>query len=330
MATKERIMHFINNPGDYQDWVYGADPDVYTAVPIYQAFTKYFGREPTPEEYGIYQPMVVSMGHTGAMGAVAQAAKDFKESPEEKAKLRDKEINEKQKEFNVGVGDLIKNTLGRDATPAEIEHFSKLKASGQADDYSLTQALQTLPEYVEKQDLGAREKLRGELSAGDERFFNKQVLPGIQSRFAQAGRSMDSSSFASALANKAGDISAERENTLAGMGHDDYTNRRQLSIDNYLRNLSRQYQNEDYTKARGDQYSDSMLERRYELSDYGLQKTAYDEYIRNNGKRKSSGLMAAGTGAASGAAAGTTVLPGWGTAIGAVAGAGLGYFGSQQ
>jgi hypothetical protein len=247
-------------------------------------------------------------------------------------KEQEKAVGEKAKASYSQVGALIKNTLGRDATQAEIDHFSKLMASGAADEYTLGEALKQLPEYMERQDTTARENLRGELTGADQRFFQQQVLPSIQSRFAQQGRSVDSSGFASALAKVAGDVSADREKYLAGVGREDYVNRRQQTINNYLTGLQRTYQQQDYSQARADQLSDVYRGRAYQVQDYDAEKRAYDEYIRNYGTRKSGGglLMGAVQGGISGAGTGAMVGGPWGALIGGVAGAGLGAYGGSK
>ncbi len=214
-----------------------------------------------------------------------------------------KNLGEKAKAEYGTVGELFKSVLGRDATSSELDHFAKLKADGTADDYTLGEALKTLPEYLEKQDSSARENLRGELSNSDQRFFNDSVLPSIQSRFAQQGRTVDGSGFAAALGNAAKDISNERETYLAGLGREDYVNRRQQAIGTYLNNLDRTYAQQDYAKQRNDGLTDTYRNRAYELQNYDIQKRAYDDYLRNSGNRKKSGLLG-GIGSLAGAGAG--------------------------
>ena len=194
------------------------------------------------------------------------------------------------------VANIFKGTLGRDPSEQEKKHFARLMAENDADEYELGEALKMLPEYQEKADLSAREKLRGELSTADTDFFQKSVLPSIQSRFAQQGRSVEGSSFAAAAANAAKDISGERERYLAGLGREDYALRRQQAIHSYLGNLSQQQADQAYTRARGDQLSDMYRQRAYDLNDYDRQARVYEEYLRNNGRRKSTGGLFGGAG----------------------------------
>lgn len=326
MPNLEHIENFLKNPGLYQDWVYGADPDTYTAVPVYKSFRELLKRDPTPQELAIYQPLVVSLGHQGAVSQIAQYAQQEENTPEKKRQREEAELAKKVPENTESVAAMFKDVLGRDATKAEVDHFAKLKASGMVDDYTLSEALKTLPEYTSKQDLTERERLRGELSGADTKFFEQNIMPSIQSTFAQQGRTIDSTGFASALANSAKGLNDERERYLAGIGREDYTNNRQFAINQYLNNQNRGMQLQDYRTARGDQMADMNQQRFYQVQDYGMQKQAYEEYLRNYGKRKGGGLLGGATGAMSGAAAGAPLGP-WGAGAGAIVGGLGGYFG---
>jgi hypothetical protein len=287
---------------------------------VIDAYRKYFGRDPDETEIAQGIPMFQSEWQGGEKGYASIAELAQREKQRQEELNRPKQEAEKRatdaKQYYEGIGGLIKSTLGRDPTTAEIEHFAKLKVDG-FDDYDLQNALQTLPEYVEKQDATAREKLRGELSTADQAFFEKNIMPAIQSRFAQQGRSVDSSGYAAALANAAKDMGTERESYLAGLGRSDYENRRSLAVNTWLNNLQRNYSTQDYNTARANQVSDVYRQRNWDLQDYEAEKRAYDEYIRNYGRRKKSGLMG-GVGALAGAGLGALLaVPTGGMSIGA-------------
>lgn len=227
------------------------------------------------------------------------------------------------------IAELFKSTLGRDPSDAEKNHFAKLMAENDADEYEVAETLKMLPEYQEREDVNAREKLRGELSAADTNFYQQSVLPSIQSMFAKQGRTFEGSGFASALANSAKDINTERERYLAGLGREDYALRRQQSINSYLGTLQQQQADKDYGRARGDQLADVYRQRSYDLNDYNRQAVAYQDYLANYGRqKKGNGLMGAGMGAMSGAAAGAPLGP-WGAGAGALAGGLMGFFGNK-
>lgn len=292
-------------------------------VNIANAYVDYMGRLPTPIEVEkAYAAFAEKGGHGESY--VAQLADDEQNSPENVKKKQD----EKAKQYQPGIASVIKSTLGRDPTPEETQHFASLKAQG-FDDYEIGQALQQLPEYQQKQDAASREALRGELSTADQKFFNDSVMPTIQAKFAMQGRTFDGSGFQAQIANAAKDIESQRSTYLAQMGREDYTNQRGQAVNQYLNDLSRNYSNQDYAKQRSDSTADQMLQRQYQLQDYNTQASAYNDYLRNYGKRGSNGLTGAVSGAAGGAATGTMILPGWGTAIGAGIGGIAGYFGSK-
>lgn len=310
-----------------------ADADLSRAGQVFrQRFEEVVGRAPDNTEFSNFFKDVLR----GNDVALAGRPNDFR--PVLNSYIQDNygRLAEKEQEANLGrkaeseyqtVGSLIKSTLGRDATEAEIQHFAKLKASGAADDYTLGEALKTLPEYLQKQDATARDQLRGELSTADQRFFGDKILPSIQQRFAQTGRSVDSSGFASALANAAGALNTERETFLAGTGREDYVNRRQLAINSYLQGLERTQQTQDYSRARNDQLSDTYRNRAYEIGDFDTQQRAYQAYLENYGKKKKPGFLQSAApliGAGVGALAAGIPTGGLGAAQGAALGGQIG------
>jgi hypothetical protein len=292
-------------------------PDWNNVLGLYGAFKNQFGREPSQAEINQLAPFYMNSITEG--NSVLQ---NYKEQQDDTPENRRMKVEEQAKPYRDAATNLIKSTLGRDASDAEVAHFAALKAQG-FDDYELGQALQQLPEYTEKQDAAARDKLRGELSSADSTFFNDKVMPGVQANFARQGRSLDSSAFGAQLANAAKDIGTERETYLAGIGRSDYENRRQQAIQTYMGNLQRNYGQQDYSQARKDQLEDVYRKRGFEQSDYSVQKAAYDEYLRNAGKRKTTGL-GQGIGSLIGTAAGAYFGGPTGAMVGSQAGGSIG------
>jgi hypothetical protein len=257
------------------------------------AYERYFGRRATEQELAAAIPQFQHDWQGGEKGNawvadIAAREKQMQDELDRPDKERAK-LDEKAKEYAGAMSELIKGTLGRDATDEEAAHFARLRAQGY-DEYEIGEALKMLPEYTEREDQSARDKLRGELSTADQRFFGEKIMPTIQSRFAQQGRSVDSSGYAAALANAAQGLNTERESYLAGIGREDYTNRRQLAINQYLSRLNTNQASQDYGRARADQVGDVYRGRAWELQDYDTQRRAYEDYLRNNGVRKQKGL----------------------------------------
>lgn len=310
------------------------------AVYAFADFSKMFGRNPTQSELDLLSSAYVgsdpNIANTaGGKSAIAQYYQTQVNTPQAAEEDADAKLKEKVPQQYDAVKQQFQSVLGRDPSQSELDHFSTMIAQGTADPYSVGQGLQTLPEYTSKQDTTARDALRTELSSADTKYLNEQVMPSITSQFAQAGRDVSSGSapLAAALANAAKQTNNQRETYLATVGHDDYTNQRQQTINNYLNNQARAYQTADQSTMRGYQITDQNTARANNLQDYLTQQSAYNDYLQNYGrKNKGGGSVFAGAaqGGLSGAAAGGSVGGPWGALIGGVAGAGLGAYGASQ
>ncbi len=244
------------------------------------------GTFPGGEFKGIPDLMAETKNYVGnAFGSIA--------GPEREAAL-----NRKAEDSYGQVGDLIKSTLGRQGTQDEIAHFAKLMADGHGDAYDLKQALQMLPEYQQSQDSSARERLRGELSGADQTYFEKNLMPSIQSQFAQSGRvaNTGSDALAAAFANAGKDQNTAREQYLAQIGYQDYANSRQNTINQYVQAQQRGYQVADQNAMRGYQLQDQNTARVNDLADYQRQMAAYQQYLQKMGRRSGSSGMGSGIG----------------------------------
>lgn len=302
-------------------------------------FKEMFGRNPTSSElamlWGSYDAgNRVDLNLGAGDSAVAQYYQAQLNSPENQKDEADTKLKDDIPKQYDAVKQTFQSAYGRDPSQAELDHFSTMMAKGEADAYSIQQGLQTLPEYTNARDTEARTKLRSELQAADSDFLVKQVAPELQSRFAQQGRVTDSSSqaLAAAFANASKETNNQREQYLATVGRDDYTNARQSTINNYLQTLQRQYQMNDMSTGRMNQLQDMSTARQYELGDYHMQQQAYNAYLQNSGRRKTGGSIFGGAlqGGIGGATAGGMAGGPWGAVIGGLAGAGLGAYGASQ
>ncbi len=323
---EDRVQFYINNPGSYTDLTYKHDPQAYLATPVYQQFAESFGRAPTKDEYAVYSPQVVSLGHSGLRAEIAKLKLAEANSPDAIAKKdREKKLAEAPKYYE-SVNGLFQSTLGRTATEEERKHFGSLLSAGTTDEYELGNFLKQQPEYTQKQDEQFQQGLSGKLQASDKQYFQEQILPSIQQTYAKQGRSFDSSAFQNAATQSAQAQNTNRENYLAQLSAQQYGGRQSQAYQDYAgyvqnqQNMSNMQNQAQYSTAQG------ALGRSTEVLDYQRQADAYNQYLAKYGKR--SGTQGAMGGATAGATIGSSFGP-WGTAIGAGVGAIGGYFGSQ-
>lgn len=273
-------------------------------VYAFQKFANTFGRNPSQSELDRLAQAYVGADRNvanvgGGDAAVSQYFQMLQNSPDVLQEEGDAKLKEKIPQQYDSVKGAFKSALGRDPSQAELDHFAKMMANGEADSYTIEQGLQTLPEYTTGKDQEARTKLRGELQTADTDYLTNKVAPSLQSYFAQQGRVADQSSpaLSAALANASKQTNDERERYLATVGREDYTNSRQATINNYLQTLQRQYQLNDSATGRMNQLQDQNTARNYDLQDYYQQQSAYNDYLQNYGRRKtksSSGLYGGG------------------------------------
>lgn len=317
--------------------------DQVASVYAWGDFRNMFGRNPTASELAQLSRAYVGSDRNvantaGGKAAIAAYFDQSSNSPDQQQEDQDAKLKDKIPQQYEAVKQTFQQSIGRAPSQEELDHFSTMIAKGDADAYSIGQGLRTLPEYTNAQDETARGKLRGELQAADTDYLTKQVAPALQSQFAQQGRVADSSSqaLASALANAAKATNDQREQYMATVGREDYTNSRQATINNYLQTLQRQYQLNDTGTARKYQLQDQNTARTNEVNDYYTQQQAYNDYLQNYGRRSqgsgTGGILAGGmTGGISGASTGAMVGGPYGALIGGIAGAGLGaYSGAQR
>lgn len=220
------------------------------------------------------------------------------------------------------VSQAFQQTLGRDATQEEKDHFGALLANKTLDSYSLNQWLSQLPENVTKQDAEFRKNLSGDLQKQDAQYYNEQVLPGISQSFAKSGRSFDSSGYAQALAQAAQQQNRQREGFLSNLTAQQYNQNKSNVYDQYLNSVGRTQALDDYNRQRGNALTDASYQHLNQLGDYELQRQAYEGYLKRYGKRNNNGGLGALAGGVAGAGLGSLIggpaglLPGYGLGAG--------------
>lgn len=272
---------------------------------IQQAFKELLGREATPVEIAELTPSLGTDPNIHDTGAMRSRVAEFArmESERQRPDRERKDAEGKAKDYYGSVSQLFKNTLGREANDAEVKHFSTLLATGDADEYTINNFLQNLPEYTKKQDDTFRAEQRGEFEKADTDYYSEKLLPAIQQQMAARGRSMESSGYATALAQAAKQQAQERERYLTQLSSQQYTGRSGAARSDYETYMSRVFGAQDYSRDRSAGLNDSYTARQRELSNYDMQKSAYEDYLRRYGKRKGGlgGLLGGAAGAALGA-----------------------------
>lgn len=322
-----RVKYYLENPSQYTDSTYRTDPEAYLAAPVYKQFQESYGRAPTKDEVSIYSPLVVQLGHGGAMAEIAKQHYAEQNSPEKLAEKKRSEDEGKALGLYGTVNDLFKSNLGREASTDEQKHFATQMAQG-VDAYTINQFLQALPENVKKQDEAFRTNLNKTLQTQDSQYYQEQIAPALQAMATKQGRSLDSSGVNNSLALAAQQQNRQRESYLANITAQQYGNSQNLAQQNYQQAYGNYQNTQDYNNLRNTNLLDQRMGRLNGLSDYAIQSQAYNNYLAKYGKRNNGASGAIG-GAAAGASIGTSIMPGWGTAIGAVGGGLAGYFGAQ-
>ncbi len=258
--------------------------------------------------------------------------------------------------YNTSVKGVFNQIMGRDPTANETDFFSKELAGGTSP-YELEQALQTAPEYVQKQNdiqsqkntaasNSALDALNTSLQQTQQQAFER-AQPQIIASYMKAGR-LNSSGLNSALAQAQQQLEQQRQSFIGQAGYQNavtqqgynqqgYVNNQQNAFDQYLRQNDPANQ-QRYQANAGQNYlnyqaplnyqqrqyglADQANQRAYDLQNYQMQQNDYMRYLNSN---KMSSGQGAFRGAEAGAGAGASFGP-WGALIGA----GLGAFGGSQ
>jgi len=268
---------------------------------IFNGIAESLGRMPTESEYAEILPIWRQDPDLGR-SAVSQLKEREKTSPEF--------LKGKAGEYSGDVNALFQQYLGRNADPSEVEHFGGLLAGNQTDKYTLGEWLKQQPEYQNVQDKAMREGLTGELQKQNEQYFSEKILPTIQSSLLRSGRSTDSSGYAAMLARAAQEQNTQRESFLNNLTAQQYMGNKAAANADYTNKMANWYDTQNYGRQRSDALADRYYARAQELQNYDIQKNAYEQYLRNYGKRSGGigslvgGLIGAGAGAYFGGPAG--------------------------
>lgn len=295
-------------------------------------FTKLFGRNPTASELAMLAPAYASgdknISNRGqGSAAIAQYYNTYANSPENINAQKQKQNQAGAPKYYDQVNQMFQGSLQRDATDEEKQHFGGLMASGDVDAYTVQQFLTALPEAVQKQDADFRTGLNKTLQGQDSQYYSEQILPALQAQASKQGRSLDSSGVQNSLALAAQQQNRQRESFLGDLTASQYRGSQGLAQDAYARAYGAQQDMSSYSLSRNANLTDAYTGRLNSISDYNMQKQAYDDYLRRYGKRSGGGASGAIQGAFSGGMTGAMVGGPWGAVAGAGAGAGLGYFG---
>ena len=298
-------------------------------VYAWKKFNELFGRNPTASELAMLAPAYNSgdpnvAGVSQGDSVVAQYFSAMNNTPANQAAQTQKANEAKAPQYYDQINQMFQNTLGRDATDAEKLHFGAQMASGNADAYTVGQFLTALPEAVKKQDTAFRNDLNNTLQSQDVNYYQNQILPAIRQSYTQAGRSLDSSGYASALAKAAQQQNTQRESFLNNLTASQYQNSQDLAQQAY-NNAYGNYQNlGNYSLQSQQGAQNAALARSQQLQDYAIQKQAYDQYLQRYGKSKT-GVSGGVTGALGGAMLGAKFGP-WGALAGGLGGGLLGAY----
>lgn len=288
-------------------WTGAGGGDTAAQWAAWKDFASMFGRNPTQQElsqlaggYSSGDPN--KLNFTQGKSVLAQYYNSVSNTPQAQQNAQNKQYLKDAPKYYDQINGQFQSTLGRDATQQEKDHFGSLLASGSVDPYTVGQFLTQLPEAVQKQDADFRTGLSAQTSAEDSRYFNEQILPGIQRNFSQSGRSMDSSSFANAATQAAQQQNTTRESFLNNLTASQYSGNKANAYNDYLNSVGRLQAGQDYSRDRTAQLQDQTTGRINDIQSFAMQKQAYDDYLSRYGKRSN----------------------GMGTGIGSLAGAGLG------
>lgn len=253
-------------------------------------FQEIFGRAPTEAELSMLTAAYDSgdrniAGTSAGRSAVAQYYQSQENTPERQYARQQAQYQQNAPQFYDQVNQLFQSSIGRDATDAERNHFGSLLASGQVDAYTVGQFINSLPEATQRQDQQFRQGLSGELQAQDARYYNEQILPGIESSFANRGRDYRSSAFSNATALAAQQQNRQRESFLSNLSAQQYGNRANAAREDYLNAYGQMTGLQDYSRQRSAQLQDRTQGRVNELQDYAIQRRAYDDYLNRYGRR---------------------------------------------
>lgn len=300
-----------------------------------QDFAAMFGRNPTASELAQLAPQYMSgdaniANQTAGRAAVASYYNSVANSPTNLAASQLAQGNaayqKGQAGFDATTNAAFQQATGQAATPDELSHFGSLLASGQIDAYGLSQLAGQTQAAQQYQTQQYQNTLSNNLQSTQGNYFKNYINPSILSQTAAAGRDPNSSGVQQAEVQAGTQQNYQLQNYLAQFGATQYGQSAENQQGVYNQYLNQQY---NLTNAGiSNQLNESayLQNQNQNMSNQSYQQQAYNNYLNNYGKSGSLFQGAIG-GATSGAALGTSILPGYGTAIGAIGGGIAGYLG---
>lgn len=191
-------------------------------------------------------------------------------------------------DFSSSVNQQFKSILGRDPTADELEHFTTAMKTNQVDAYGLGAFLKQMPEYTNAQDTQFRGGLNTELQNYDTQEFGREKQDVI-SDYAKRGMAPGSSpSLDYALTDLMGKIAQNRSSYLAQLSSSQYGGNKDLATGNYQNTLNQMYSNNQNQRQQQQNYSNALLDRSNQGTDYNIQKNDFMNYL-NSTRGKSGG-----------------------------------------
>lgn len=297
----------------------------------YREAVSALGRDITPAEFSQILPyFMTSNGVSQGRAFLAQMVEQEKMNPNSPlSPYNPQNPRNTLAQRNPEVQAVFQDLLKRGATQDELNHFSQMLATGQADAFTLRNFVSQLPEYRTAQDAEFRGNVAKELEGYDTSAFNKQKQD-ILSYYANQGMPAGTSpSLDYALTDLMGKIADKRQSFLTGLSADQYNKNTGAARDDYNTYLSRAFESEDWGRNRGAEASDYLRGRLGERQDYDQQRNDYMNFLNSQRGRRSSpwgqlagGLIGAGIGGYTGGPTGASA--GWN--IGSGVGGGYDYY----
>ena len=252
----------------------GNDKD---AVAI-KAYYEQFGRPPTQQELSIARPYFdTPYGNA----YVAQLRQQEENTPDKLYAKQQQQWQQGATQHHDTVKGIFSSMFGRNPSEEELNHYSTLLSSGQADPYELQQFLQTQPEYQNAQDTKFRSGLNTELQGYDQQAFSRGK-EDIISRYAQMGRST-SPALDVALTDLQAKINENRGQYLAQLSASQYGGNKASAITGYQKTLDNV--NSRVNTAANAPYQNYLMntKRNNEIQDYGTQRADYMDALGKYG-----------------------------------------------
>jgi hypothetical protein len=317
-----------------------AQNEWYSKTHFRDSFKQMFGRDATNEEELQFLPQYMQSLHddSGYTAGDAALASYYQQQQNTPTALAAKQQSDALTKYKAGQGDydaqtqqIFQQSVGRNATADELSHFGSLLASGQIDQYGMTQLVGQTAEAQNAATAKYQKTLGDNLQGVQADYFKNYINPTILSQTAAAGRDPNSSGVQQAQVQAGKQQNYDLQNYLANFGASQYGQAAQNQQNVYQQYLNQQYGLQNANINSQLQNQSYLQQRNTDLANYQMQQNAYNTYLQNYGKRSGVGSMISGglSGAGSGAMMGSTAGP-WGALAGGILGGGLGVFGGSQ